>query len=185
MILALDTASGKVEVGGNTLPGIVQKITVFGELEYENVQQDNSSKTVKTLKGFKDAAITIDLSIVDPEDSAMPGLGKTRYDELKKLNNIFRCTKDGSPVVYWIGNPHLRARNISYVVFSGLQSTEEDWGIVCSLTFVEHEKKIEKTQDKQAKNASTASASTTKATPPQPSAQELAKQRALERRFQK
>lgn len=184
MILALDTAAGIVKIGGNTLPGIIQKIAVAGELEYENVQQDGTSKTVKTLKGFKDATIAIDLSIVDPEGTSVPGVGKTRYAELKKLNDIFRYTKDGSPIVYWIETSHLLARGISYVVFSGLQSTEEDWGISCSLSFVEHEKKVAKQQDGQGKNA-TAAAAASKPKAPELSKADKAKIAAMEKRYQK
>jgi hypothetical protein len=207
MKLSVDTDSGIVKLGDDSLPGIIQKIRISGSVKFESVQEAKSSKTIKTLVGFDDADVSVDLAIIDdypeiktdkweaptPQQMKNGSLFseyfrgkkyKTRYDALAALNAMFRKTEDGAPVIYQITNPHLLARGIRHVVFSSLQSDEEDWGISCSLQFVEHDKKVEKKADGQAKNAA-ATSTPAKATPPALSALEQNRQRALERKYQK
>jgi hypothetical protein len=184
MMLFIDDKAGLIEISRKKVrvPGIVHSITVGAEVLFDDVKETDASKTVKVLTGFKDATVTVSLSIVDPyinidsskwneqkkalEGSLAPlvavpsgvSYGTDRYAELKKLNDLFRYTEKGCPVVYVVNNKHLQARGIATLVFSGMESVEEDWGIACTLSFVEHNKKIEKTSETQKKNDDAAAA---------------------------
>lgn len=150
MILAIDTAVGRASLGGTDIPGTITRIYVKGALLFDNVAQIGSSKTEKTLQGFDDADITLNVEIFDKGNE-----DKSRYKLLTTLNKMFRSVENGSPVTYSIANPHLLARGISQVLFSSLESIEENGYIACTLSFVEHAKAIAKQESAQAKNTTT------------------------------
>jgi hypothetical protein len=120
----------------------------------------DTSKTVHPFRGPDyDAALTEGKKKDGKEE------GQSIYEQLATLNGIFRKVEDGSPVVYILDHPHLKARGIRKVVFSDLESNEVgDGEIVCSLKFTEYEKKVAPTQAQQQQTQAAKQAAATKQT---------------------
>jgi uncharacterized protein YfaP (DUF2135 family) len=125
---------GQVSLGGKLIPGIFVSQSIRGAVRFDEAKADNLSGKVKTPLGWEDADISIELDLLTED-------GSTCYEKLSRLNALFKGYDNGSnPKVYSLVNPHIIARGIDQVVFSGLDSSESDDDDVirARLSFVEH-----------------------------------------------
>lgn len=130
----LGFADGEVRLGNDILPGILVSQSVSDAVRFDEAEQDGLSGKVKVPMGWEDAEFSLTLDLLTDADSDC-------YDKLTELNAIFRGIDNGAnPRVYTVTNRHARARGIDQVVFSGLDSAEDDKNDVirATLTFVEH-----------------------------------------------
>jgi hypothetical protein len=149
-ILSLDSETGVVELGSPAvkLPGILDSISVNGELLFENAQVQGRSGSVPIVQGWQDAKVDITLLLIDDL-----GAGKTRFDFLKEITGAFKKADDaGKPVLYEARHPALAAWNMSRLLFSGLKTSETRGKrkISAALSFVEYEPRVAKTQERKA-----------------------------------
>lgn len=125
---------GRVFLDGIEIPGLLQSQNVRGQVRFDEAQKDGMSGKAKTPMGWDDCAVTLTILLQTNEDD-------TCYDKLDQLDNVFRDTDGGAnPKILSVANPHLRARHINQVVFSGLssQETNRDDAIAVNLSFTEH-----------------------------------------------
>lgn len=130
----LSFSDGQISLGGKSVPGILQSMTIAGQVRFDKAEQDGLSGKVKVPLGWEDADITLAIELTTEEDL-------TCYDKLRALNRIFKGTDNGgNPNVYDVVNAHTLARGIERVVFSGLtsQETDQDDVILANLAFAEH-----------------------------------------------
>lgn len=140
-------ADGVVTLGGEEVPGILGSLRVDGKVRFDEQKVDGSSGRKKTPQGFEDSDIMLSLYLVTDEDSSC-------YDKLETLSGMFRKVDDkANPQIYTVANRHLLARGVRQVVFSKLQTAENDATdeITATLGFVEHNPPVVKTEKAQAK----------------------------------
>lgn len=138
---------GIVQLGGEEVPGILRTLSVDGKVRFDEQKVDGASGKKKTPQGFEDTDIMLGLVLLTDDDSDC-------YEKLEKVSGMFRAVDDkANPKIYKVANRHLLARGVSQVVFSKLQSAENDTTdeIAVSLGFVEHNPPILKTEKQQAK----------------------------------
>ena len=139
---------GVVRLAGEEVPGILNALRVDGKVRFDEQKVDGSSGKKKTPQGFEDSDIMISLYMVTDDDTSC-------YDKLETLSGMFRKVDDNAnPQIYTVANRHLLARGIRQVVFSKLQTAENDKTdeITTTLGFVEHNPPIVKTEKAQAKS---------------------------------
>ena len=139
---------GVLTLGGEEVPGILNSLRVDGKVRFDEQKVDGSSGKKKTPQGFEDSDIMISLYLVTDDDTSC-------YDKLETLSGMFRKVDDkANPQIYTVANRHLLARGIHQVVFSKLQTAENDKTdeITATLGFVEHNPPIVKTEKAQAKS---------------------------------
>lgn len=140
-------ADGVVTLGGEEVPGILSSLRVDGKVRFDEQKVDGSSGKKKTPQGFEDSDIMISLYLVTDDDSSC-------YDKLETLSGMFRKVDDkANPQIYTVANRHLLARGVRQVVFSKLQTAENDKTdeITATLGFVEHNPPVVRTEKAQAK----------------------------------
>ena len=138
---------GIVQLGGEEVPGILRTLTVEGKVRFDEQQVDQASGKKKTPQGFEDTDVMIGLVLITDDDS-------TCYEKLETVSGMFRSVDDkANPKIYAVTNKHLLARGVRQVVFSKLQSSENDSTdeITVTLGFVEHNPPIVKTESAMAK----------------------------------
>ena len=138
---------GVITLGGEEVPGILQSLSVDGKVRFDEQKVDGSSGKKKTPQGFEDCEISVSLYLVTDEESSC-------YDKLETLSGMFRkVDAKANPQVYDVANRHLLARGVRQVVFSKLQTAEDDVTdeITASLGFVEHNPPVVKTEKAQAR----------------------------------
>lgn len=140
-------ADGMVTLGGEEVPGILSSLRVDGKVRFDEQKVDGASGKKKTPQGFEDSDIMLSLYLVTDDESSC-------YDKLETLSGMFRKV-DGkaNPRIYTVANRHLLARGVRQVVFSKLQTAENDKTdeITATLGFVEHNPPVVKTEKAQAK----------------------------------
>lgn len=139
---------GIVTLGGEEVPGILHTLSVDGKVRFDEQKVDGSSGKKKTPQGFEDSDVMISLYLVTDDDTSC-------YDKLETLSGMFRKVDDkANPQIYTVANRHLLARGIRQVVFSKLQTAENDATdeITATLGFVEHNPPVVKTEKAQAKS---------------------------------
>ncbi len=125
---------GKVFLGGSELDGILQNLSVRGSVLFDLAEQDGLSGKTKIPMGWEDADITLVLTLLTDENADC-------YDRLEVLDALFKGQdSNGNPLILDVRNRHCQARHIDRVVFSGLDSQENDKNdaIVATLAFSEH-----------------------------------------------
>jgi hypothetical protein len=130
----LSIEDGEVFVGKVLLPGVFISMRVNAGVRFDKAERDHMSGKNKTPKGWEDADIQLSLDLLCDEAG-------TCYDKLKAINAMFKAADKGAnPKVYQVTNHHMRSRGISKVVFSGLETNEDDMSDVirATLTFSEH-----------------------------------------------
>lgn len=145
---------GDVRLGDTRVDGELSYLSVRGEVEFDEAQEDGLSGTKKTAMGWKDADISLTM-VLTTDDEA------TCYDRLREIDALFRGGDEGKkPQVYTVTNAHVRARGIDQVVFTGLNSNEtnRDDTLRVTMAFVEYEPAVVKTETREA--ASDAAAET-------------------------
>jgi len=133
---------GLVHLGDLVLPGVFKNQNIRNTVRFDEAEQDGMSGKVKTPLGWDDAAITLAVELLTDRESSC-------YEKLAELDSIFKGHDNGgNPMVYDITNPHVTARGIHQVVFSGLDSSESDSDDVmqASLNFTEHNPPIVKVE---------------------------------------
>lgn len=125
---------GEVRLGNSLLPGILVSQTIRGAVRFDEAEADGLSGTVKTPLGWNDADVVLTLDLICDDQSDC-------YDKLTAINQMFKGADNGAnPKIYTVTSRHLRARGIDQLVFSGLDSAEDDQSDVlqATLSFVEH-----------------------------------------------
>lgn len=138
---------GVVTLAGEEVPGILRSLRVDGKVRFDEQKVDGSSGKKKTPQGFEDSDIMVSLYLVTDSDSSC-------YDKLETLSGMFRKVDDkANPQIYTVANRHLLARGVRKVVFSKLQTAENDATdeITATLGFTEHNPPVVKTEKAQAK----------------------------------
>lgn len=130
----LTFADGEVRLGNTLLPGVLFSQAIRNSVRFDRSERDGLSGKSKVPLGWDDAEITLQLELLTDKDGDC-------YEKLTVLNKIFRdVDKGANPKIYTVTNRHARARGISRVVFSGLDSDEDDREdtILATMTFTEH-----------------------------------------------
>ena len=176
MILRLDSADGIIKIGSPPveLPGIVESIRVQTSLLMKEVETQCRSGKVKEVQGWDDAAISITLTLIDdpgtrttpldritPVVGALlnrikPPVGKTRWDALRQITNVFKKVDDeGKPKVYILCHPMINAWGSRRFLFTSLESSENRTmrAISVSLEFAEYDNAVGIIQDRKADTA--------------------------------
>lgn len=138
---------GIISLGGEQVPGILRSLSVSGQVRFDEQKVDGASGKKKTPKGYEDCDISASLYLCTDDESDC-------YEKLESLSQMFRKTDDkANPQIYEISSRHLFARGIRQVVFSKLQTAENDKSdeITATLGFVEHNPPVVKMEKAQAK----------------------------------
>lgn len=138
---------GIIRLGGDELPGILAELRVDGKVRFDQKKVDGQSGKKKTPQGFEDADVAAVLTLTTDEATDC-------YEKLEQLSGMFRkVDKKANPQVLSIANRHLQARGVRQVVFSRLESSENEQldEIRATLGFVEHNPPIVRTEKAQAK----------------------------------
>lgn len=136
---------GTVSLGKQSLPGILQRLSVNGSVTYDKAEEDGLSGKTKTPLGWDDADVSISLELLS--DSATD----TCYSKLRTINRIFKGhDKNSNPQVFTVVNAHLAARDIDEVVFEQLSSREDDKEdtIIVTLKFSEYTPPIQQAEQR-------------------------------------
>lgn len=143
---------GVIRLGGEELPGILAELRVDGKVRFDQKKVDGQSGKKKTPQGFEDTDVACVLTLTTDEDTDC-------YEKLEKLSGYFRkVDAKANPQVLTIANRHLQARGVRQVVFSRLESAENEQNdeIRATLGFVEHNPPIVRTEKAQAKTPTAA-----------------------------
>ncbi len=127
MILMADHSDGLVKLDGEELEGVLQSLSVNGEVIIDSNNSASNNQPQKVMRGYKDKSVSITLLIVEKED-------KTVYEILEEIENIFQDKEDNIPKVFTLFNKHTVARGIDEVVFTGLSSAEDNSTDTLALT---------------------------------------------------
>lgn len=146
----LTFADGVISLDGQDIPGIFAELRIDGKVRFDEQKVDGMSGKSKTPQGWEDSDIMASLYLTTD------GTG-TCYDKLQTLSALFRDPDPkADPKIYTLANRHAAARNIRQVVFSRLESAENEQTdeIRATLAFVEHRPPIVKTEASEAKTPS-------------------------------
>lgn len=138
---------GLIRLGDTELPGILTELRVDGKVRFDMQKKDGSSGKKKTPKGFEDSDAMVSMLLLTDGESQC-------YEKLEQVSGLFRkIDKKANPQVYTVTNRHLLARGVRQVVFSKLQSSENNATdeIRVTLGFVEHNPPVTKIEKAQAK----------------------------------
>ncbi|WP_427340602.1 hypothetical protein [Caloranaerobacter sp. DY30410] len=111
--------AGAIKVGGILLPGIFQKLEVESNAKVDEIDIKGKSVKPKQATGYEDAKIKITLILKANDD-------EDEYEQLVKIQNVFKRPGQEKPIVYEIFNKHLNARGISKVIFKKLTTKENN-----------------------------------------------------------
>lgn len=138
---------GRISLGGKEVPGILTELRVDGKVRFDEHKVDGNSGKTKIPQGYEDSDIMIGLVLPTDDTSDC-------YQKASELNSLFRDV-DGkaNPQVMTAVNKHLQARGVRQVVFSRLETAENDQTdeIRATLAFVEHLPPIIKDEKAEAK----------------------------------
>lgn len=138
---------GLIRLGDTELPGILTELRVDGKVRFDQQKKDGSSGKKKTPKGFEDSDVMVTMLLLTDSESQC-------YEKLEQVSGLFRKI-DGkaNPQIYTVTNRHLLARGVRQVVFSKLQSSENNSTdeIRVTLGFIEHNPPVTKIEKAQAK----------------------------------
>ncbi|MGL5956787.1 MAG: hypothetical protein ACRC0X_09380 [Brevinema sp.] len=143
-LIVLTPINGGEEI---LLPGVLQNLSVNGEILIDSNNSASSGAPQKVMRGYKDRTVNISLRLLevpksienDREKNVQTEIEKYPYDILEELNQLFQNKEDGIPIVYTLFNDHTVARGINEVLFTGLSSYEDNSTntITVTLTFEE------------------------------------------------
>ena len=138
---------GIVRLGGETLPGLLESLSIDGEVRYDEQKVDGQSGNKKTPKGFEDQVVTATMTLLTDDESDC-------YEKLARLSPFFRKTGEtANPEIYDLVNRHATARGIRRIIFDKLKSAENNRTdtITATLGFTEHLPPIVRKEASQAK----------------------------------
>lgn len=142
----LSFADGVIRLGGEEIPGILTELRIDGKVRFDEQKVDGSSGSKKTPQGWEDSDIMVGLILLTDET--------TCYEKLERLSALFLQHDDkANPQIFDVLSSQLQARGVQQVVFSRLESAENDQTdeIRVSLGFVEHNPPIVRLEAAQAK----------------------------------
>ena len=130
MILRSDDASGIITLdhekdvgvfanGKKTLPGVLQSLSIGGEIIIDSTNSVSNGLSTKTLRGYKCKSVNMTLLLISTAE-------KTVYQLLEELEEIFMDKIDKTPLVITLSNPHTDSRGITKVLFTGFSSSEDN-----------------------------------------------------------
>lgn len=125
---------GRITLGGQELPGLLAELRVDGNVRFDEHKVDGNSGKTKIPQGYEDSDIMIALHLLTDDASSC-------YDKAEQLSALFKGTDPhANPQVMAVVNRHLQARGIRQVVFSRLETAEDERSDVirATLAFVEH-----------------------------------------------
>ena len=141
---------GVVKIDGQELPGELVDLSIDCRVRFDEQEVDAQSGKKRTPMGWEDSEIGLSLCLTTDE------YGDDCYDKLTVINGIFRShDAQANPKIFTVDNRHLLARGVNELIFSGLSSseTEDDDTIVASLSFVENNPPVVKTETNVAQSA--------------------------------
>lgn len=154
-------ADGVMRLGGEALPGILSEMRISGKVRFDEQKVDGLSGKKKTPQGWEDADLSLSLYLPTDENS-------TCYEKAEALNSLFRKLDDAAnPEIYTVASRHAQARGIRQVIFSRLDTSEDDRTdeIKANLCFVEHRPPIIRVEREQAKTLTPEQAASQGSTP--------------------
>ncbi len=111
---------GKVQVGGQELPGVFTRMTIRGQLRTDSVFVPGASGKSRQPLGWEPATVSLSVRLTNDHRS-------TPYEKLAKIAALFYGTdNEGKPRVYRLINKHAHAWKIREVLFLELQSDEDN-----------------------------------------------------------
>ncbi len=152
---------GEVRINNDLIPGMFVSVRVNAGVRFDQAHHDHMSGKKKIPQGWEDADVQIVLDMLCDETG-------TCYDKLTAINGIFKAADKGAnPRILQVTNRHLRARGVTKVVFSGLESLEDDQVDIIRvvLTFTEHLPVVVKREKQVNASKSPLGAPAVKATP--------------------
>lgn len=131
----ITTDAGQVKVAGVILPGVFESLEISGAAQLDQVEIKGKKERVTQAVGYDPARVRLTLNLLPPEE------GGDCAAQVTELQKMFRKTPEQQkPGVYQLVNKHTAARNISEVIFSGLQTWEDNKSdkmlVICE--FMEH-----------------------------------------------
>ncbi|SKC68234.1 hypothetical protein [Maledivibacter halophilus] len=108
-----------VKVGGVILPGIFQKLEIDSDVKVDEVDVKGKSVKPKQATGYEDAKIKLVIGL-------RPNNQEDEFEQLSRIQNIFKRPGQEKPKVYEIFNKHLNTRGITRVIFKKLTSREDN-----------------------------------------------------------
>ncbi|OHD25782.1 MAG: hypothetical protein A2Y38_21425 [Spirochaetes bacterium GWB1_59_5] len=130
----LSFEDGEMHVGMLIIPGILVSLRVNGSVRFDQSESDQMSGKNKIPHGWEDADIQVSMDLLCDDKGDC-------YDKLNVISLLFKgADKGANPQIFRVTNRHMWARRIDKVVFSGLESNEDDQSDVIriSMTFTEH-----------------------------------------------
>lgn len=150
----LTFADGEIRLAGELVPGILSSLRVDGKVRFDEQAVDGASGTKKIPLGYEDCAVSLGLFLLTDEQS-------TCYDKLAQVSAMFKSLDDkANPKIFDVANRHLLARGVRQVVFFRLESAEDTYTdeIRATLSFLEHNPPIIRTEQAEAKTPTPAEA---------------------------
>lgn len=135
-----DEPAGLVKIHNRTrsidlmLPGILQSLSIDGEVLIENQSSEGGSASQKIVRGWGDKTVSLSYLLLDDEKET----GETANQKLTRLEKLFMKHRDGVPDIYTLTNEHIQARNVSEVIFGKLSSSRSLGKCAVSLSFCEY-----------------------------------------------
>jgi hypothetical protein len=133
--ILITTDAGQVKVGETVLPGVFESMEISGSVKTDEVEIAGKEEKVTQAVSFENARIRLTAALVPDEE------GGDCTDQIAAYQKVFRKSPDQEkPGVYQFVNRHAQARNISEVIFTSLQTSEDNKSdkilVICE--FIEH-----------------------------------------------
>lgn len=138
---------GRITLGGQVVPGILQDLRVACRVRFDEHKSDNLSGKSKIPTGYEDADISATVILLTDDESDC-------YEKAAELAGLFKDTDPKvNPQVFTVVNKHIQARGVKQVVFTSLDTTENSRldDIRATLKFVEHLPPIVRPEKAEAK----------------------------------
>ncbi len=119
MVLYTDKNDGIVKLDGVALEGVLQSLSVNGEIVIDSNNTASTTQSRKIMRGYKDKTVALTLRVV-PSDF------KTVYEILEDIENLFQDKANDIPKVMMLSNPHTIARGIDEVLLTSVSSSEDN-----------------------------------------------------------
>lgn len=137
---------GLVKLGDTLLPGILVSQRIGCAVRIDTAQVEGQAQKTQTPLEWDNAALYLCLDLLtdvesDSASAGPPQPGTDCYEKLAALNRIFKGKDNGHfAQIYTVNSRHARARGLDKMIFSSLDSDEDDQDDVIrvSLCFVEY-----------------------------------------------
>jgi hypothetical protein len=124
-MIIIDT--GTVKVGGIILPGTFEKLEIEADVQVDEVDVKGKAVKPKQATGYEDAKIKLVINL-------RPNNYEDEYDQLYRIQNIFKKPNQEKPNIYDIFNRHLNTRGITRVIFKKLTTKEDNKSNILQVT---------------------------------------------------